>query len=48
MNFASVLQGLVAILWLAVIGMLVLAVVRASRGSKVRALSTSISMSAAW
>jgi len=42
MNFASVLQGLVAILWLAVIGMLVLAVVRASRGSKVRALSTSI------
>jgi regulator of protease activity HflC (stomatin/prohibitin superfamily) len=39
MDFASVLQGLVALLWLAVVGLIVLAVVRASRGNKVRALS---------
>jgi regulator of protease activity HflC (stomatin/prohibitin superfamily) len=42
MNFASVLQGFVAILWVIVIGLLVLTVVRASRGYKVRALSISI------
>ena len=42
MNFASVLQGFVAILWVIVIGLLVLTVVRASRGYKVRTLSISI------
>lgn len=42
MNFASVLQGFVAILWVVVIGLIVLTVVRASRGYKVRALSISI------
>ncbi|HUV28150.1 MAG TPA: prohibitin family protein [Anaerolineales bacterium] len=42
MNFASVLQGFVAILWIAVIGLLVLTVVRASRGYKVRTLSISV------
>jgi regulator of protease activity HflC (stomatin/prohibitin superfamily) len=39
MNFSSVLQGLVAFLWIAVVGMIVLAVVRAARGYKVRTLS---------
>jgi len=39
MNFSSVLQGLVAFLWIAVVGMIILAVVRAARGYKVRTLS---------
>ena len=42
MNIASVLQGLVAILWAGVVGMIVLAFVRASRGHKVRQLSAAI------
>jgi regulator of protease activity HflC (stomatin/prohibitin superfamily) len=42
MNIASVLQGLVAILWAGVVGLIVLAVVRASRGHKVRQLSAAI------
>ncbi|UCF26608.1 MAG: prohibitin family protein [Chloroflexota bacterium] len=42
MNFASVLQGFVAILWIIVIGLLVLTVVRAARGYKVRSLSIAI------
>jgi regulator of protease activity HflC (stomatin/prohibitin superfamily) len=42
MNVASVLQGIVALLWLAVVGLIVIAVVRASRGYRVRALSTTI------
>ena len=42
MNFASVLQGFVAILWVIVAGLLVLTVVRASRGFKVRALSVAV------
>jgi regulator of protease activity HflC (stomatin/prohibitin superfamily) len=42
MNFANLLQGVVAFLWVGVIGLLVLAVVRASRGAKVGALSTVI------
>ena len=46
MNFSSVLQGFVAFLWIAVIGLLVLTVVRASRGYKVRALSISILVTA--
>jgi regulator of protease activity HflC (stomatin/prohibitin superfamily) len=46
MNFSSVLQGLVAILWIGVIGLLVLTVVRASRGYKVRALSIAILVTA--
>ena len=42
MNFASVLQGFVAVLWIITIGLLVLTVVRASRGYKVRALSIGV------
>jgi regulator of protease activity HflC (stomatin/prohibitin superfamily) len=42
MNFSSGLQGAVALLWLVVVGLIVLAVIRASRGQKVRAVSTSI------
>jgi regulator of protease activity HflC (stomatin/prohibitin superfamily) len=42
MNFASVLQGFVAFLWIVVVGLIVLAVVRASRGYKVRTLSIAV------
>lgn len=42
MNFASLLQGTVAIVWLIVVGLVALAVTRASRRRKVGALSTSI------
>lgn len=42
MNFSGVLQGAVAVLWIVVVGLIVLAVVRASRGQKVRAVSMSI------
>ncbi|UCD97736.1 MAG: hypothetical protein JSV42_12290 [Chloroflexota bacterium] len=42
MNFASVLQGLVAVLWIVVVGLLVLAVIRATRGYKIRAISLAI------
>ena len=42
MDFANFLKGGVALLWLVVVGMLVLAVVRASRGQKIKALSTTI------
>ena len=42
MNFSSVLQGFVAILWIVVIGLIVLTAVRATRGYKVRTLSISI------
>ena len=43
MNFASVLQGFVAILWIAVIGLIIVAIVRAARGYKVRSTKNSIS-----
>jgi regulator of protease activity HflC (stomatin/prohibitin superfamily) len=46
MNFASVLQGFVALLWIIVIGLIVLAVVRASRRQKVGAISTAILVTA--
>jgi regulator of protease activity HflC (stomatin/prohibitin superfamily) len=42
MNFASVLQGLVAILWVVVVGLIVLAIIRATRGYKVRTLSIAV------
>jgi regulator of protease activity HflC (stomatin/prohibitin superfamily) len=42
MNVAIVLQGIVSLLWVLVVGLIVLAVVRASRGHRVRALSTTI------
>ena len=42
MNFASVLQGFTAFLWIAVVGLIVLAVVRAARGYKVRAISIAV------
>ena len=42
MNFASVLQGAVAVLWIVVIGLIVLTVVRAARGYKVRTLSIAV------
>jgi regulator of protease activity HflC (stomatin/prohibitin superfamily) len=46
MNFATVLQGFVGLLWLAVVGMIVLAVLRASRGKKPGALSPAILVTA--
>ncbi|MBN1145937.1 MAG: prohibitin family protein [Anaerolineales bacterium] len=42
MNVATVLQALVSLLWLIVIGLIVLAVVRASRGRRVGGISTAI------
>jgi prohibitin 1 len=42
MDFANFLKGGVALLWLAVVVLIVLAVVRASRGARVRALTTAI------
>jgi len=42
MNFVDVLRGAVAVMWLGVIGLLILSVVRAARGKKVRAMSISI------
>jgi regulator of protease activity HflC (stomatin/prohibitin superfamily) len=42
MNIASVLQGAVALLWAVVVGLIILAVIRASRGFKVRQLSIAI------
>lgn len=42
MNVATFLQAIVSILWVAVIGLIVLAVVRASRGAKIKAFSTLI------
>jgi regulator of protease activity HflC (stomatin/prohibitin superfamily) len=42
MNFASVLQGFVALLWVVVVGLLILTIVRAARGYKVRSLSIAI------
>ncbi len=46
MNFASVLQGAAALLWLVVVALIVLAVFQASRGRKVKALSTTILVAA--
>ena len=42
MNFASVLQGFVALLWIAVVGLIILAIVRATRGYKVRTISIAV------
>jgi regulator of protease activity HflC (stomatin/prohibitin superfamily) len=42
MNVAIALQGFVSLLWVAVVAMIVLAIVRASRGNRVRGLSTAI------
>lgn len=42
MNVAVVLQGIVGILWLAVFGLIVIAIVRASRGKKVTPFTTAI------
>jgi len=42
MNVAVVLQGAATLLWMLVIGLIILTVVRASRGQKVRAASTAI------
>lgn len=42
MNFVDVLRGITAVMWLAVIGLLILVVVRASRGRKVRGMSIGI------
>ena len=39
MDFATALRGLVALLWLVVVVLIGLAVLRASRGQKVKALS---------
>ena len=42
MNVAIALQGFVSLLWVLVVGMLVLAIVRASRGQRSRGLSTAV------
>jgi regulator of protease activity HflC (stomatin/prohibitin superfamily) len=42
MNFTTILSGLVALLWLAFVALIILAVVRSSRGQKVGAISTAI------
>ena len=42
MNIAILLRGLVTILWIVILGLIVLAVVRSSRGQKVRVFSTTI------
>lgn len=42
MDFSNFLRGGVVLLWLVVVGLIVLAVVRASRGQKVGALSTAV------
>jgi hypothetical protein len=42
MNIAIALQAIVSVMWLIVIGLIVLAVVRATRGAKVGAISTTI------
>jgi len=42
MNIATVVQAFVSILWLVVVGLIVLAVLRASRGYKVRSISVTI------
>lgn len=42
MNISSVLQGAVALLWLMVVGLIVMAVMRASRGQKVKGLTAGI------
>jgi regulator of protease activity HflC (stomatin/prohibitin superfamily) len=46
MNFASVLQGFVAILWIVVVGLIILAVIRAARGYKVRTISIAVLVTA--
>lgn len=46
MNFATVLQGFVALLWVVVVVLIVLAVLRASRRQKVGAISTAIIVTA--
>ena len=46
MDFANFLKGGVALLWLVVVVLIVLAVVRASRGARVRALTIAILVSA--
>jgi regulator of protease activity HflC (stomatin/prohibitin superfamily) len=42
MNFATALQGFVALIWLLFVGLIVLAVVRASRRERVQGISTAI------
>jgi regulator of protease activity HflC (stomatin/prohibitin superfamily) len=42
MNFATLLQGFVGLLWAGVLGLFVLAVIRASRGFKTRGITTAI------
>lgn len=42
MNVAIALQALVSVIWLIVVGLIILAIVRATRGQKVRAISVSI------
>jgi regulator of protease activity HflC (stomatin/prohibitin superfamily) len=46
MDFATALRGFVALIWLVVVVLIGLAVVRASRGQKVKALSTTILVAA--
>jgi len=46
MNVAIVIQGIVGILWAAVVALIVVAVVRASKGNKVGKLTTTILITA--
>ena len=40
MNVSSLLQGLVALLWMLVVGLIILVIVRASRGKSTKVFST--------
>jgi len=42
MNVAIVLRGIASLMWIIVVGLIVLAVIRATRGQRTKALSTSI------
>ena len=42
MNVAIMLRGIVTLLWLGIIGLIVLGVVRASRGKSARAISIAV------
>ncbi len=46
MNVAIVLQGIVGVLWLAVVGLIAVAILRASRGRKVSGFATAVVLTA--
>jgi regulator of protease activity HflC (stomatin/prohibitin superfamily) len=46
MNFSNVLQGFVVLLWVVVVGLLIVTIMRAARGFKVRSLSIAVLVAA--